>query len=134
MKGVKRMPTRMTICDMNRNKVCELYDSELQHEGQAYDVTLSSAAAGRGGRAGAAPGAGGAGNHCTAILSRPDTIPNATVSIWQTKGRSGDGAVYCRRILHWRNLPDPTNGIPERPPIGAPDRRMATRADVKRKI
>ena len=42
MKGVKRMPVRMTICDMNRNKVCELYDSELQHEGQAYDVTLTT--------------------------------------------------------------------------------------------
>ena len=41
MKGVKRMPARMTICDMNRNKVCELYESELQHEGQAYDVTLT---------------------------------------------------------------------------------------------
>ena len=42
MKGVKRMPARMTICDMNRNRVCELYDSELQHEGQVYDVTLTT--------------------------------------------------------------------------------------------
>lgn len=42
MKGVKRMPARMTISDMNRNKVCDLYDSELQHEGQAYDVTLTT--------------------------------------------------------------------------------------------
>ena len=36
------MAARMAIYDMNRNKVCELYDSELQHEGQAYDVTLTA--------------------------------------------------------------------------------------------
>lgn len=27
---------------MNRRKVCELFDSELQHEGQAYDVTITT--------------------------------------------------------------------------------------------
>ena len=36
------MAARMAIYDMNRNKVCELYDSELPHEGQAYDVTLTT--------------------------------------------------------------------------------------------
>nr|DAZ07011.1 MAG TPA: hypothetical protein [Caudoviricetes sp.] len=32
----------MSICDMNRVKLCELYDSELKPEGQAYDVRLTT--------------------------------------------------------------------------------------------
>ena len=69
-------------------------------------------------------------NISTSLYPWPDAISDAAVSIGQVKGRSGDGAIHWRRILHRRNLPDPTNGIPERPPVGAPDRRMAARAGL----
>lgn len=36
------MQWTMAICDMNRVKLCELYDSELMPEGQAYDVSLTT--------------------------------------------------------------------------------------------
>lgn len=56
------------------------------HPTGASELWQSSAIAGRGGGAGAAAGAGRAGNHRTAILPRPDAIPDAAVSIRQTKG------------------------------------------------
>ncbi len=32
----------ISVHDMNRNKLCEIYDSQMQAEGQAYDVQLTS--------------------------------------------------------------------------------------------
>ena len=107
------------------------HGKSFTHPTGASELWQSSAIAGCGCRAGTAAGAGRAGDHCAAILSRPDAIPDAAVSIWQVEGRFGNGVVHWRRILHRRNLSDPTNGIPERPPVGAPDRRMAARTDVK---
>ena len=36
------MSTRISIHDMNRIKLCEIFDSELKPEGQAYDVSLTT--------------------------------------------------------------------------------------------
>lgn len=36
------MATRITIHDMNRIKLCEIFDSETKPEGQAYDVVLTT--------------------------------------------------------------------------------------------
>ena len=36
------MRWRMSVHDMNRVKLCELYDSELKPEGQAYGLKLTT--------------------------------------------------------------------------------------------
>jgi len=36
------MATRISIHDMNRIKLCEIFDSETKPEGQAYDVSLTT--------------------------------------------------------------------------------------------
>ena len=36
------MSTRISIHDMNRIKLCEIFDSKLKPEGQAYDVSLTT--------------------------------------------------------------------------------------------
>ena len=40
--GEARMATRISIHDMNRIKLCEIFDSELKPEGQACDVSLTT--------------------------------------------------------------------------------------------
>ena len=42
MKGGGQMATRISIHDMNRIKLCEIFDSELMPEGQACDVSLTT--------------------------------------------------------------------------------------------
>ena len=39
---VRPMRWRMSVHDMNRVKLCELYDSELKPEGQAYGLKLTT--------------------------------------------------------------------------------------------
>ena len=36
------MTTRISIHDMNRIKLCEIFDAELKPEGQACDVSLTT--------------------------------------------------------------------------------------------
>ena len=36
------MSPRISLHDMNRIKLCEIFDSRLMPEGQAYDVSLTT--------------------------------------------------------------------------------------------